>query len=164
NTTAGCGSCHGYLSSVKPAIIGPGNNSALYGRLAPGATGTFDMITVLDQTPYFQCSQGNAGRYVAVDVAASDGTLVALPSGSTRTFGGEITNTLTNDGLHPSKGLVCINVFGDVGVATYSFNYTMPNGAAPGSAHKLFGVARIGRVPGDFNDPGLGWNWTLHEG
>src|SRR5437667_12890228 len=58
NTTAGCGSCHGYLSSVKPAIIGPGNNSALYGRLAPGATGTFDMITVLDQTPYFQCSQG----------------------------------------------------------------------------------------------------------
>ena len=151
NTTAGCDTgCHSHFKELL--VVNGANNIGLKvvtdgplpgssALVAAGSTGTFAM---------------NIGKYgcegspfkLGIVIAASDGTLAPFDS-TLRTYQalGELTHTLVGNPLG-APIFQCNQNNNSQGTAQFKFNYTVPAGAIPGSAHKLWGVVRSS--PGGF--------------
>jgi alpha-tubulin suppressor-like RCC1 family protein len=114
--------CHGNQAAdggMSVIISGPTS-------LLPGAVGNYTVTST-------RATIG-AGVLMGVNIAASDGTLTeGLPN--LIISGNEIVHSDVSSPLNTTNA---------GGSASYSFSYTMPSGAAPGSTRTLYAVSRLG--------------------
>jgi hypothetical protein len=123
---AGCAGCHGATAdvTVTVTITGPtalnASQAGIYTITANRPTGTTNGVTKM-----------------GFDVAASDAptplSVIAGQSSLLNGGNGEITHNLATGALHTTTG----------GTASYTFTYTMPAAAAPGSTHTLYATSAL---------------------
>ena len=112
-SSLGCGSCHSPDKTLGVSISGPTS-------LAAGAQGAYTI----------NISGGTATRKMGTNIAASDGTL-SESSIYLQKPDDDLTHNSTNKDTDAS------------GNGTFSFNYTVPGGAAVGSTHTIYAAARV---------------------
>lgn len=99
--------------------------------LAPGATGGYTVTST-------KASLGT-GSKMGVNIASTEGGATLAESAANLVVsGGEIVHSQSAGVLNTT----------DNGVASYSFNYTMPAAASLGSTHTLYAVSRLGFAGG----------------
>ena len=116
----GCHSASGAQDAITVTISGPTS-------LAPSQIGTY---TVTADGPNV------ANVKMGINIAAADANALII-------VGANLALAGTNDIVHfPSGG--ALNTTDALGVASYSFKYTMPSGAATSSSHLLYATSRLG--------------------
>ena len=127
-STSGCSGCHGSVADPNMTLALSGATS-----LAAGASATYTLTAT---------KSGVSGQPMGLDVTTSDGAGLATIAGqSTQLIGQELTHA------SPPR-----TVSGTTG--TYQFTFTMPAGAAAGTAHTLRAASAID-IPG-------GWQTTTY--
>lgn len=128
---SGCASCHAPapIQTLSVSISGAGT-------LAPGASSNYLVTATAPST--------GANVRMGVDIAASD-----TPSPLSESASNLVLDAATGEIVHTTQsGTVPLNVTDTSGKASYSFTFTMPAAAAPGSTHTLYATARIGTAWG----------------
>lgn len=135
NGGGGCTNCHGLSvdAGIDVAVSGPTTRTA-------GQLGTYTITAT---------KSGIAnGLRMGFDVSASDGALSVVAGQSTSLVGSEITHNVSVGALATTAG--------GTGSASYTFNYTVPAGAAGGSTHTIYSVSHLQTVAGMMTS---GWNY-----
>lgn len=135
NGGGGCATCHGAAvdTGIAVAISGPATRTA-------GQLGTYTITATK--------SGLINGLKMGFNVSASDGALSVVAGQSTSLVGSEITHNVGIGALATTAG--------GTGSASYSFNYTVPAGAAGGSTHTIYSVSHLQTAAGSQT---AGWNY-----